>query len=257
MHCSNCGDESAAPEAAYCSRCGARLLASEAEGYERRYPAASAPSPKLNAWIHLGWLLLIWTALWLLFIDSSRSVEVWELTNRGLVQTRIGGSDSSLVAFVRLFVILAPLAGLGSLVYGFRLRRLMRTRTEHPAPSGAIVPSDSPTVPVAVARPRQPAGSIGAGIAWMLLLLLLLFWLPLLGPFIAGVVGGKKSGGIGNAIVAVFLPCVAFAVLLFGLATTLSGLPLIGAIAGGGGLLLSILHIGPLLVGAIFGGLTA
>jgi len=100
-------------------------------------------------------------------------------------------------------------------------------------------------------------GSIMIGIVWMFLLSLLLFWLPVVGPFLAGLVGGRKSGGVGNAIAAVFLPAIVFAVLLFALATSLTGIPLLGAIAGAGGLVLSLVEIGPLLVGAIVGGLIA
>jgi hypothetical protein len=100
-------------------------------------------------------------------------------------------------------------------------------------------------------------GSIGAGIVWMFIISLLLFWLPVIGPLIAGLVGGKKSGGVGNALLAVFLPGIVFGVLLFILATALTGIPLIGSIAGAGGLILCLAHVGPLLVGAIIGGLIA
>jgi hypothetical protein len=100
-------------------------------------------------------------------------------------------------------------------------------------------------------------GSIIAGIIWMSLISLLLFWLPVIGPLVAGLVGGKKSGDVGNAIAAVFLPGIIFGILLFFLATALSGMPLIGAIAGAGGFILSLAHIGPLLLGAIIGGIIA
>jgi hypothetical protein len=100
-------------------------------------------------------------------------------------------------------------------------------------------------------------GSVISAIFWMFLLSLLLFWLPVLGPFVAGLVGGKKAGGVAPALAAVFLPGIAFGVALFALATALSGLPLLGAIAGMGGLALSLVHVGPLLLGAIIGGLLA
>ncbi len=104
---------------------------------------------------------------------------------------------------------------------------------------------------------RVKRGSIGAGIAWMFVISVLLFWLPVIGAFIAGLVGGKKSGGVGNAIAAVFLPAIIFAFVLFGAATSLTGLPVLGAVAGAGGLVLAVLHIGPMLLGAILGGLFA
>jgi hypothetical protein len=100
-------------------------------------------------------------------------------------------------------------------------------------------------------------GSILAGIIWMFIISVLLFWLPVVGPLIAGLVGGKKSGGVGSAIAAVFLPGIIFGILLFFLSASLSGLPLIGVIAGAGGLILALAHVGPLLIGAIIGGLIA
>jgi len=100
-------------------------------------------------------------------------------------------------------------------------------------------------------------GSVLRGVLWMFLISILLFWLPVAGSLIAGVVGGKKSGGVGPAIVAVFVPGIVIGVLLFFLATSLTGLPLIGAFAGAGGFVLSLAHIGPLLFGAIVGGLLA
>jgi hypothetical protein len=100
-------------------------------------------------------------------------------------------------------------------------------------------------------------GSVGSAIFWMFLISLLLFWLPVIGPLIAGIVGGKKAGGVGFAIVAVFLPGIVFGVILFALASSLTGIPLFGAIAGAGGFASSLVHIGPLLIGAIIGGVLA
>jgi hypothetical protein len=100
-------------------------------------------------------------------------------------------------------------------------------------------------------------GSVSNGMWWMFLISLLLFWLPVIGPLIAGVVGGKKAGGVGPALVAVFLPIITTAIALFVFGSFLTGLPLIGAIAGFGIMALLLLHIGPLLLGAIVGGLLA
>ena len=104
---------------------------------------------------------------------------------------------------------------------------------------------------------KEKKGSILAGFIWMFIISLLLFWLPVVGPLLAGVVGGKMSGGVGNALAAVFLPGIIFGVLLFFLATIISGIPLIGAVAGAGSFILVIAHVGPLLVGAIIGGILA
>jgi hypothetical protein len=103
----------------------------------------------------------------------------------------------------------------------------------------------------------QKQGSIGSAMVWMFIISLLLFWLPILGGLIAGFVGGRKAGGVGNAILAVFLPGIILFVSIFLLAASLIGIPLIGVAAGLGGVWLSVLHVGPLLVGAIVGGATA
>jgi hypothetical protein len=100
-------------------------------------------------------------------------------------------------------------------------------------------------------------GSVVSGILWMFLISLLLIWLPVIGPLIAGLVGGKKAGGVGKAMMAVFLPGILFAAGLFFLASSLTGIPIVGAIAGMGGLVLVLVQIGPLLVGAIIGGVLA
>ena len=104
---------------------------------------------------------------------------------------------------------------------------------------------------------KEKKGSITGAIIWMIIISILLFWLPVLGPLIAGIVGGKKAGGVGSALAAVILPAVIFGVLLFALVSTISGLPLIGAVAGAGGVVLALSHVGPLLIGAIIGGILA
>lgn len=82
----------------------------------------------------------------------------------------------------------------------------------------------------------------------MFLISILLIWLPVIGPLIAGIVGGKKAGGVGKAMLAVFLPGVLLAAGLFFVASSLTGIPIVGAIAGMGGLVLVLVQIGPLLV---------
>lgn len=104
---------------------------------------------------------------------------------------------------------------------------------------------------------KRSKGSIVGAIIWMFIISLLFFWLPILGPFIAGIVGGKKAGGVGSAIAAVFLPGIVFGCFLFFVAASLSGLPIIGALAGAGGLIFATAHIGPLSVGAVIGGVLA
>jgi hypothetical protein len=100
-------------------------------------------------------------------------------------------------------------------------------------------------------------GSIAAAIGWMFLLDLLLFWIPVIGPLVAGFIGGRIAGSLGNAFTAVFLPAVVFGILSFVLTTFLSAMPMIGALAGFGAFVFAVAHVGPLLVGAIAGGVTA
>jgi hypothetical protein len=96
-------------------------------------------------------------------------------------------------------------------------------------------------------------GSVLRAFFWMLILSILLFWLPLIGPFIAGFVGGRKAGSLSNSILAAFLPALLFAACLFFFASLLTGLPLLGALAAAGGFVLVAAHVGPLLLGAILG----
>lgn len=98
-------------------------------------------------------------------------------------------------------------------------------------------------------------GSVSSAIVWMFVLSILLFWLPIIGPLIAGFVGGRKAGTVSNALLAVFLPAILFGVALFFLASLMTGLPVIGFVAGAGGVALATAHIGPLLFGAIIGAL--
>lgn len=100
-------------------------------------------------------------------------------------------------------------------------------------------------------------GSILLGFFWMVVISILLFWLPGIGGFIAGLVGGKVAGGVGNAIVAALLPALVLGALLFFFGAALTGFLLVGVVAGAGLLLIAIVHAGGLLLGAIIGGLIA
>lgn len=100
-------------------------------------------------------------------------------------------------------------------------------------------------------------GSIIMAMIWMALISLLLFWLPAVGPLIAGIVGGKVAGGIGAGLLAALLPGLILAVVLFVVGTSLTGVPLIGAVAGAGLFILILTQIAPLLIGALIGGLLA
>ncbi len=100
-------------------------------------------------------------------------------------------------------------------------------------------------------------GSIIMAMIWMFVISLLLFWLPAIGPLIAGIVGGKVAGGISAGMMAALLPALVLSIVLFVAGALLTGIPLIGAIAAGGTLLLIVVNIIPLLIGALIGGLLA
>jgi hypothetical protein len=70
-------------------------------------------------------------------------------------------------------------------------------------------------------------------------------------------VGGKKAGSVGRGVLAALLPTLVTGVLFFLLATVLTGMPILGAIAGLGAGALVAAGIGPLLLGAVLGGLLA
>jgi hypothetical protein len=109
----------------------------------------------------------------------------------------------------------------------------------------------------AAAVPEKKKGRLGPAIGWMLALSLLLFWLPILGMFIAGLVGGRKAGSAAMAIVAVLVPAAVVGFLMFFLATALTGMPILGAIAGFGAGVLVVANVVPMLLGAILGGILA
>ena len=113
----------------------------------------------------------------------------------------------------------------------------------------------NPSAAPGASRARQ--GSLSGAMAWMFILSLLLFWLPVLGMFIAGLVGGRKAGSVGTAIAAALLPALVVTVAMFFMATALTGMPVLGAIAGFGAGVLVVANVVPLLAGAVLGGILA
>lgn len=91
---------------------------------------------------------------------------------------------------------------------------------------------------------------------WMGGLALLLFWLPVAGPLIAGLVGGWKAGSVARAVAAVFLPAVLLFLMTFAGVTYLAD-AFWGLLAGAGAAAISLFNLGPLLLGALSGGLAA
>lgn len=102
---------------------------------------------------------------------------------------------------------------------------------------------------------RRP-GSIGEGALWMVILSLLLFWLPPFGQLIAGAVGGYRSGGVGNAIIASILPAIVSAVVITFFATLIP-IPGFNILAGAATLVALAVHGLAVTIGAIIGALLA
>ena len=95
----------------------------------------------------------------------------------------------------------------------------------------------------------------GSGALWMMILAVLLAWLPLLGPLIAGFVGGRMIGDKSRALMVALIPAVLLAVVLW-LILAAFDLPVLGAVAGFGALVVIAVQELPLLLGAWFGGST-
>lgn len=100
-------------------------------------------------------------------------------------------------------------------------------------------------------------GSLVMAMIWMAVLSLLLFWLPLLGPLIAGFVGGKTAGSASRGLLAALIPVLILCLILSVFGTALTGLPLVGVIFGMGLFVVIIIQGIPLLIGAFIGGLLA
>ena len=100
--------------------------------------------------------------------------------------------------------------------------------------------------------PNRP-GSVGSAIFWMFVLSVLLFWLPFIGPLIAGFIGGRRAGTVNNAVLAALVPGLIIGAAFFFLASILTGMPMFGFLAGAGGWAVASTHLAPLLVGALIG----
>ncbi len=99
----------------------------------------------------------------------------------------------------------------------------------------------------------EKKGSILWGFVLMIIISILLFWLPILGPLIAGFVGGRKAGSIKNGIIAAILPALILAVIVF---VALAWIPVIGALVAGVVFIVVVLQSLLLILGAIIGGAT-
>ncbi|CAN5800298.1 hypothetical protein BH23ACT12_BH23ACT12_22970 [soil metagenome] len=103
-----------------------------------------------------------------------------------------------------------------------------------------------------VIRPVPDRGSIFSAALWMIGLSLALLWLPVLGPGIAGFVGGMKARTMGKAMVAALVPAILLGAVV-GLVLLAFDLPLIGTIAGIGVFIAILVQDVPMFIGAALG----
>lgn len=90
----------------------------------------------------------------------------------------------------------------------------------------------------------------------MLALSLVLFWLPIIGPFLAGIVGGRAAGSPGRGFAAAILPAIVIAFLVV-IVSTFFLIPGVGLLAGTSLLVATVIHSLPLILGALLGGALA
>lgn len=105
------------------------------------------------------------------------------------------------------------------------------------------------------ASPTSPSrtGSTLVGALWMLLLAILLSWVPILGPLVAGFVGGRIIASPVKATLVGLVPAVLMGGVLWVVLLAFD-LPVIGAVAGFTALVIIAIQELPLLAGAWFGG---
>jgi hypothetical protein len=109
--------------------------------------------------------------------------------------------------------------------------------------------ADLPSTHVAHAHTSTLAGAV-----WMVVISLLLFFLPAVNGFIAGIIGGYMVGSLGRALIAALLPALIIAGGLWGILAVL-GLPVVGFLAGTAVTVLIALSELGLFLGATIGAL--
>ena len=82
---------------------------------------------------------------------------------------------------------------------------------------------------------------------------LVLFWLPIAGPFAAGFIGSKKTRNHQAALAASLISALTMGLAMFFLSPSMTAFPVVGAIARNGRLFLSLCFLIPLILGGIAG----
>lgn len=92
-------------------------------------------------------------------------------------------------------------------------------------------------------------GSVAKAALYMGAISLVLIWLPVIGPIVAGIVGGKAARTVGKAIVAAIIPSILLGAGLFAILNAFD-LPLIGALSGIGIFLFILIGDIPMIIAA-------
>lgn len=95
-------------------------------------------------------------------------------------------------------------------------------------------------------------GSVTKAAIWMIGLSILLIWLPVAGPAIAGFIGGREARTMGKAMVAALIPALLLG-LLVAMILIAFDLPLIGTLAGVGIGIAVLVQDVPMFIGAALG----
>jgi len=114
--------------------------------------------------------------------------------------------------------------------------------------------SETDSIP-SVSQESASSGSVIAAIFSFIFFTFLCGWIPLVGTFFAGFLGGRAAGTVSKAVIAVTLPGIVIGAILFSVAEALVDIPFIGILAGAGGFVLMLGGVGPLFLGAIVGAL--
>jgi hypothetical protein len=102
---------------------------------------------------------------------------------------------------------------------------------------------------------NKPQGNLLAATLIMLIGPVVFFFIPIIGPFVIGIIGGKVAGSPGRAVTAALIPAFIAAALLVILSAVFHPFAAIfGILAGIGLIILAIFHGIALLLGAIIGG---
>jgi hypothetical protein len=95
--------------------------------------------------------------------------------------------------------------------------------------------------------------SVASASIWIVGLSVLLGWIPVIGPAIAGYVGGRKAGSPGRGLVAGVIPAILLGVIV-GVVLAMFELPVIGTVTGIAVAIWIAIEAIPLLMAAAVGG---